>query len=66
MMVSMMARRPVPLLACMPMRTFAQPGKYIGENDMIRQLRKQKRKYGMKHHFYDREQLDKMTLPDKQ
>lgn len=40
--------------------------RYIGVNDMIRQERHEKRKYGMKRHFYDKEILEKMKTPDQQ
>ena len=50
----------------MPMRNFGYAARYIGPNDMIRQERKEKQKYGLKRHFYDREILEKMDTPDKQ
>lgn len=61
-MVSLILRKP---LFALPMRNFAYSSRYVGPNDMIRQQRKEKRKYGMKHHFYDKEILDKMHTPDK-
>ena len=67
LMVSMMAsRQPLFLASCMPLRNFGYSSRYVGPNDMIRQERKEKRKFGMKRHFYDREILDKMELPDVQ
>ena len=34
-------------------RSFAYSPRYVGPNDMKRQKQAEKRKYGMRHHFYD-------------
>ena len=60
-LVSMLTRQP--MLVAFSARTFGYSSRYVGPNDMIRQERKEKRKYGMKRHFYDREILDKMDRP---
>ena len=51
---------------CMPVRHLAYSSRYVGPNDMIRQLRDEKQKFGMKHHFYDKEVHPKMKTPHKQ
>ena len=51
---------------CVPLRQFAYSSRYIGPNDMIRQLRDEKQKFGMKHHFYDKEVHPKMRDPHEQ
>ena len=67
-MLSLMARRnaPVTMMGVFQMRQMGYSARYIGVNDMIRQERHEKRKYGMKRHFYDKEILEKMKTPDQQ
>ena len=53
-------------LTATPLAAFGHVSRYVGPNDHIRQERRQKRKYGMKRHFYDKEKFDDMADPDKQ
>ena len=49
-----------------PMRSFAYSSRYVGPNDMIRQEQAERRKYGIRRHFYDKEVHPDMEDPDKQ
>ena len=61
MMASMMgSTQSLIMPSAMPIRYFGYSSRYVGPNDMIRQLRDQKQKFGMKHHFYDKEIHPKM------
>ena len=67
LMSSMLAvhHRPQMMMMCAA-RSFAYSPRYVGPNDMKRQKQAEKRKYGMRHHFYDSEQHSNMEEPDKQ
>lgn len=47
-------------------RTFSKASRYNGCNDMIRQEKREARKFGMKRHFYDREKMDLSANPTEQ
>lgn len=49
-----------------PLRFFSRASSYNGCNDMIRQEKRQAKKFGMKRHFYDKEKVDKSALPTSQ
>ena len=71
LMASMLTRSSAPrsftaALTVCPMRSFAYSSRYVGPNDMIRQEQAEKRKYGMRRHFYDKENHPDMEDPDKQ
>ena len=44
-------------------RAFSQASRYNGTNDMIRQQKREARKYGMKRHFNDHEKMDLSASP---
>ena len=68
MMAALVSGRSRFLLAStsLPVRQLGYSSRYVGPNDMIRQLRDEKQKFGMKHHFYDRENHPKMKMPHQQ